>query len=114
MEVLLIIEINAKPVEFAQERKGAKQRSFRRREELFGAGADESGRALEDGDGLGGVHDLRHELRRAAARAQHADAQALGVEALIPFGGMKAGALEAFDPLEIGLHRRVEEAAGGD
>src|SRR6266436_9743518 len=70
--------------------------------------------ALEKMDSSRARRDLRDELDGAGARAHDRDVLAFQLHAVIPGCGMKRGALETFEALEIRIARHVQGAHSGE
>src|SRR6266403_2705119 len=70
--------------------------------------------ALEKMDSSRARRDLRDELDGAGARAHDRDVLAFQLHAVIPGCGMKRGALETVEALEIRVARHVQGAHSGD
>src|SRR4029453_19165953 len=75
---------------------------------------DPVGRALVDRDLLGGLRDLRDELDRRGAVADHRDVLAGDVAVVVPARRVEARALEARESRDVREVRAIELAHAGD
>src|SRR5829696_2972372 len=80
----------------------------------IGLAQDVGRRALEDGETGHLRCDLRHDLDRAGARAQHRDPLVAEVVPVVPVRGVEERALERVQTGDVGGARSAELAGGGD